>query len=55
MEFSVNDFFSKCNQIRRKLRIWLHLLKKSLTENFFCAVIDILLRSDDQEVAVNLH
>ena len=39
MNFSIKDFFSKCNQIRRKLRIWLHLLKKSLMENFiFCAV-----------------
>ena len=28
------DFFSKCDRIRRKLRIWLHLLKKSLIENF---------------------
>ena len=34
------DFFSKCDQIRKKLRIWSHLLKKSLMENFiFCAVI----------------
>ena len=39
MNFTIKDFFSKCNQIRRKLRIWLHLLKKSLMENFiFCAV-----------------
>ena len=39
MNFSVKDFFSKCDQIRRKLRIWSNLLKKSLTENFiFCAV-----------------
>ena len=38
MKFSIKDFFSKCDQIRRKLRIWLHLLKKSLMENFsFCA------------------
>ena len=29
------DFFSKCDQIRRKLRIWSHLLKKSLMKNFF--------------------
>ena len=34
------DFFSKCDQIRKKLRIWSHLLKKSLMENFiFCAMI----------------
>ena len=39
MEFSIKDSFSKCDQIRRKLRIWSHLLKKSLMENFiFCAV-----------------
>ena len=34
MKFSIKDIFSKCDQIRRKLRIWLHLLKKSLMENF---------------------
>ena len=40
MKFSIKDFFSKGDQIRRKLRIWSHLLKKSLMENFiFCAVL----------------
>ena len=34
MKFSIKDFFSKCDQIRRKLRIWSHLLKKSLIKNF---------------------
>ena len=34
MRFSIKDFFSKCNQIRRKLRVWSHLLKKSLMETF---------------------
>ena len=39
MKFSIKDFFSKCDQISKKLRIWSHLLKKSLMENFiFCAV-----------------
>ena len=39
MKFSMKAFFNKCDQIRRKLRIWLHLLKKSCMENFiFCAV-----------------
>ena len=39
MKFSMKDFFSKCEQIRRKLRIRSHLLKKSLMKNFiFCAV-----------------
>ena len=37
--FSIKNFFSKCDQIRRKLRIWSHILKKSLMENFiFCTV-----------------
>ena len=40
MKFSVKDFFSKYDQIHRKLRIWSHLLKQSLVENFiFCAVL----------------
>ena len=39
MKFSIKDFFSKCDQIRSKLLIWSHLLKKYLMENFiFCAV-----------------
>ena len=40
MKFSFKDFFSKRDQIRSFLRIWSHLLKKSLIENFIlCAVI----------------
>ena len=40
MKFSIKDFFSKFDQIRRKLRILSHLLKKSLMENFiFCALL----------------
>ena len=40
MKFSIKDIFSKGDQIRRFLRIWSHLLKKSLMEIFiFCAVI----------------
>ena len=39
-KISIKDFFSKCDQIHRFLRIWSHLLKKSLIENFiFCAVL----------------
>ena len=46
MKFSVKDFFSKCDQILRKLQIWSHLLKKSLIENFiFCAVLDAAKRT----------
>ena len=44
MKFSIKEIFSKWDQIRRKLRIWSHLLKKSVMENsiffffFFFAV-----------------
>ena len=39
MKFFIKDFFSKCDQMRKRLRIWSHLLKKSLVENFIlCAV-----------------
>ena len=39
IKFSIKDFFSKCDQIGSFLRIWSHLPKKSLMENFiFCAV-----------------
>ena len=39
MKFSIQGFFSKCDQIRSFVQIWSHLLKKFLTENFFfCAV-----------------
>ena len=41
--FSIMDFFSKYGQIRRKQRIWPHLLKKSFVKNFrFCAVTNAL-------------
>ena len=33
-KFSIKDLFSKNDQVGRKLRIWSHLLKKSLMENF---------------------
>ena len=35
MKFSVKDFFSKCDKIRRKLRIWSHLMKKSLIRKLY--------------------
>ena len=39
MKFSIKDFSRKYDQIRSFLRIWSHLLEKSLMENFiFCAV-----------------
>ena len=39
INISIKDFFSECDQIHGFLRIWSHLLKKSLIEKFiFCAV-----------------
>ena len=35
IKLSIIVFFSKCDQIRRKLRIWSHLLENSLMENLF--------------------
>ena len=54
MKFAIKEFFSKCNQICKKLWIWSDFLKKSLVENFiFCAVnirckpkIEIFYRSE---------
>ena len=42
MKFSVKDFFSKYDQLHRKLRIWSYLLKKSLMENFMFCVVNAL-------------
>ena len=39
LKFSIKDFFSKCDQIRSFLRIWLHLLKKSFMENLIFYVV----------------
>ena len=39
MKFSIKGFFSKCDQIRRKLWISSHLLKKFLMENFMFYVV----------------
>ena len=61
-KFSIKNFFSKCDQIRRKLVIWSHLLKKYLMENFiFCAVniywkhIDVLIFLILLEIAGDFH
>ena len=41
MKFSITDFFSKCDQTRSYLRIWSHLMRKSIMENLtLCAVRD---------------
>ena len=38
-KFSIKDFFSKYDQIRKKLRIWSHLLKKSLAPRSLAIVL----------------
>ena len=46
MKDSIKGFFNKCDQICRRLRIWSHLLKKPLMENFiFCVVTGTKLLS----------
>ena len=41
MKFSIKDFMSKCDQIRSLLRIWPHLLEKSLMEIFILCAVDV--------------
>ena len=54
MKFSFKDIFSKCEQIRRKLQIWSHLLNKYLMENFiFCIVWNVSsLHENDLSVVI---
>ena len=42
-KFFIKDFSSKCKQISMKRRIWSHLLKKSLMENFILCVVILLI------------
>ena len=51
IKFSIKDLFSKCGQIRSVHRIWSHLLKKSLMENFiFCAADDTTFHACDSDL-----
>ena len=43
-EVSIKDFFSKYDQILSFLRIWSHLLNKSLMGNFVFSAVPSLLR-----------
>ena len=53
MKFSIQDFFSKCDQIRCFLRIWSNLLKKYLMENFiFCVQCNLCKNGLISEVAI---
>ena len=42
MKFSIKDFFSNCDQIHSFLRIWSHLLKKSIIENFIFWAVKVV-------------
>ena len=52
VKYVIKDFFSKCVQFRRKLRILSHLLNKSLMENFIFYLVYtfILQKSRDEEL-----
>ena len=42
INFSLRNFFSKCQQICRNLSLWSDIQKKSLTENFsFCSLMQL--------------
>ena len=51
MKFSIKDFFSKCEQIRRSSRMGSHLLKKSLMEKFISRAVpnQVLLNKKQKE------
>ena len=42
----MKDFFSKCDQIPKKLRIWSHLVKKSLMENVIFCVVKFFIENE---------
>ena len=45
MKFYIKDFFSKHEEIHRKLQTWSHLLNKSLKGNFnFCVAINMIIK-----------
>ena len=52
IKFSIKDFFSKCEKIFSFLRIWSHLLQKSLMEHFIffcsgCCYLQIWLKASN--------
>ena len=48
-KFSIKDFFNS-EQIRRKLRICSHLLKKSLMENFIFCAVEMVFKALESEI-----
>ena len=51
MKFSIKDFFSKCEQIRRRLGIWSHLLKKSFVQ---CVMLNDLSTDEQRRLNANI-
>ena len=48
-KYSIEDFFSKCSAIRRKLQFWSNLPRISLMENFIFCAVDGLQNSNKEE------
>ena len=44
LKYFIKGFFSECDQICSFLRIWSHLLKKSLMENFLVSILHSVVR-----------
>ena len=51
MKFSIKDFFSKCDQIRRKLEIWSNLRKKCFMENRIFGAVREFSCNEDGKIA----
>ena len=64
-KLSMKDFFCKCDQIRGFLRIWSHLVKKSLKSNFakflktsfwkkhlWWLLLQVLLRNSKEDITL---
>ena len=55
MKFSIKDFFSKCDQICSFLRVWSHLLKESLLENFnFLCSVNVRMKQNKTQLETNI-
>ena len=50
IKFSILEFSSKCDQICSILRIWSHLLKKSLSENFIFRAEEDIRRATNSDL-----
>ena len=55
IKLSVSNFFRKCDKIRSFLRIWSHLLKKSLMKNFIFCTVQFLLPNLDFKLRSKMY